>query len=80
MDVLFVVSEATEKTAEQLDGLTVGGENDGAKGEGIISAILVVQRKLARLGYLLDKCFGLACGTVAVEVIHGQGPCSCQCP
>nr|XP_024390988.1 density-regulated protein homolog isoform X2 [Physcomitrium patens] len=26
--------EAAEKTAEQLDGLTVGGENAGAKGEG----------------------------------------------
>lgn len=28
-------AEAAEKTAEQLDGLTVGGENAGAKGEGI---------------------------------------------
>lgn len=35
-------SEAAEKTAEQLDGLTVGGEKDGAKGEGIISMTLVV--------------------------------------
>jgi len=37
--VFFVrFPEAADKTAEQLDGLTVGGEKDGAKGEGMLSA------------------------------------------
>lgn len=32
--------EAAEKAAEQLDGLTVGGDKDGAQGEGIVMSTL----------------------------------------
>ena len=40
--VFFVrFPEAADKTAEQLDGLTVGGEKDGAKGEGIRLNVLL---------------------------------------
>lgn len=36
--------EAAENAAEQLDGLTVGGEKDGVQGEGIIMTTLSAAR------------------------------------
>jgi hypothetical protein len=79
------IPEAAEKTAEQLDGLTVGGEKDGAKGEGMyyFCNLLIVELEFGRLGDVLDNVLVMCtvgCGsprsflarvhTLASDLIH----------
>lgn len=59
--VFFVrFPEAADKTAEQLDGLTVGGEKDGAKGEGIRSARII---RTCQIRLTFDSCVDPVCGS-----------------
>jgi len=71
-DFFFCFSEAANKTAEQLNGLTVGGEKVGAKGEGMLSATVLLELEIRSLVLILSAS---DCGNRRLFVAKGLNSC-----